>query len=97
MKDRLVLIAAYIGSFILGACIDIIRHSYDKIMPAWQANQVDGAITQRIVIATVLIAIVIGGVYWGSRWSGQRYGVKHRTGLQALFVLTPIVVFILEH
>jgi hypothetical protein len=97
MKNRLFLLLAYVSSFLLGACIDIIRHSYDRILPAVQSSQIDGTTTQRIIIATLLIVVVIGGVYWGSRWSGQKYGVQHRTGLQALFVLTPIVVYILEH
>ncbi len=97
MKDHLLLTASYFASFVLGACIDIIRHSIDKIIPAAQANQVDDAITQRIIIAALLVVIVIGGVYWGSLWSRRKFGVKHRTGLQTLFLLTPIVVYVLEH
>ena len=88
---------SYVASFVLGALIDIIRHSWDRIAPAIAADQIDGAIIQRGVIATVLILIVIGGVYFGSRWSGKRLGTTHRTGLQVLFVATPIVVYIIEH
>lgn len=97
MKDRLILTAAYLASFVLGACIDIIRHSFDKIVPAIQANQIDDSIIQRIFIATLLVVIVGSGSYWGSRWSGRKFGLKHRAGLQGLFLLTPIVVYILEH
>jgi heme/copper-type cytochrome/quinol oxidase subunit 2 len=88
---------SYVVSFVLGALIDIIRHSWDRIAPAVQADQIDGAIIQRGVIALVLIVIVVGGVTFGSRWSGQRLGKAHRTGLQVLFVATPIIVYILEH
>ena len=88
---------SYVVSFVLGACIDIIRHSYDRIAPAIAADQIDGAITQRMIIAAVLIIVVIAGVYLGSRWSGRKFGLRHRTGLQAVFVLTPVIVYILEH
>ncbi len=88
---------AYLTAFVMGACIDIIRHSYDRIVPAVQSNAVTDAIVQRGIIAVALTVIVIAGVYFGSRWSGQRFGVKHRTGLQAFFVLTPLIVYVLEH
>lgn len=88
---------AYLGAFVLGSCIDIIRHSYDRVAPAIQSNSVDDAIIQRGIIGAVLTLVVIGGAHFGSRWSGNRLGIKHRTGLQLLFVLTPAIVYILEH
>jgi hypothetical protein len=90
-------VLAYVCAFVLGAFIDIIRHSFDRILPAFQSSQIDDAIIQRGLIAALLTVVVCGGVYFGSRWSGARLGSTHRTGLQALFVLTPVVVYILEH
>ena len=97
MKDRILLTVSYCASFVLGACIDIIRHSLDKIIPAFQADQMDGAIMQRIIVVVLLVVMVGGGVYWGAGWAGQKFGVTHRTGLQALFLITPIIVYVLEH
>lgn len=44
MKSFILLVCSYVGSFILGASIDVIRYSPDKVIPAIQMDIVDGPI-----------------------------------------------------
>ena len=95
--SRGLLILSYLGSFIFGALVDIVRHSFDRIVPAVQDGLIDQAIGQRMVIAAVLTLIIMAGVYFGSRWSKRRFGNAHYAALLAVFVLTPAIVYVIEH
>ncbi len=91
-----VLILSYLGSFLLGALVDIVRHSVERIVPAVRSGLVDQAIGQRMVIAAVLTLTIVAGVYFGSRWSKRRFGKVHHAALLAVFVLTTVIVYVIE-
>jgi hypothetical protein len=89
--------ASYLAAFVLGAGVDIIRHALERVIPAVRDGRVDDAIVQRALLASALVLGVTAGVWLGARWSGRRLGPAHRRGFLALFVLTPAVVYVLEH
>jgi predicted transporter len=95
--SRGLLTLSYLGSFVLGALVDIVRHSADRIVPAVQEGFIDQAIGQRIMLAAVLTLTIMAGVYFGSRWSKRRFGKTHHAALLAVFVLTPAIVYVIEH
>ena len=89
--------ACYVAAFALGACVDILRHSLERVIPAVRDGRVDDAVVQRGLLAIVLVLVVTVGVWLGSQWSGRRLGPIHRRGFLVLFLLTPAVVYVLEH
>jgi hypothetical protein len=88
--------ASYAGAFILGACIDVIGHAWDRVGPALQAGHWDDGVMRRAVLGVTLSVLVITTVAWGMSWSRERLGVLHRNGLLIVVVLTPVLVYILE-
>jgi uncharacterized membrane protein YfcA len=89
--------ASYTAAFVLGAGVDILRHALERVIPAFREGRVDDAIVQRALLAAALVVVVSAGVWLGARWSGRRLGPSHRSGFLALFLLTPAVVYVLEH
>lgn len=89
--------ACYVAAFALGACVDVLRHSLERVIPAVQDGRIDDAVVQRGLVAAVLVLVLTVGLFLGARWSGRRLGPFHRRGFLALFLLTPAVVYLLEH
>ena len=72
------------------------HHQLDRIIRALRDSRFDDAIRRRALVFGLLMTVVVAGVYLASRWVRRHHGAGHRRGFLTVFILTPVIVFLLE-